>query len=125
MQEETYLLQLYRYIELNPVRAGMVEQPSDYVWSSYEINALGKQSELCTPHSLYLALGREPLERQENYCELFKRHVDGVLLENIRIATNKGLALGCDRFKEDVENLTGRRVVAQKMGRSVGWRKDK
>ena len=53
------------------------------------------------------------------------RNVDGVLLENIRITTNKGLALGCDRFKEDVENLTGRRVVAQKMGRSVGWRKDK
>ena len=55
-----------------------------------DINALGKQSELCTPHSLYLALGREPLERQENYCELFKRHVDGVLLENIQIRQTKG-----------------------------------
>ncbi len=125
VQEETYLLQLYRYIELNPVRAGMVEQPSDYVWSSYPINALGKLSELCTPHSLYLALGREPLERQANYRELFKHHVEGTLLENIRVATNKGLALGCDRFKEDIENLTGRRMRAQKMGRSVGWRKDK
>jgi len=55
VQEENYLLQLYRYIDLNPVRAGIVEQPSDYVWSSYPINALGKTSELCTPHPLYLA----------------------------------------------------------------------
>ena len=75
--------------------------------ASYQINALRKQSELCTHHSLYLALGREPLERQENYCELFKRHVDGVLLENIRIATNKGLALGCDRFKGLVSKMSG------------------
>ena len=60
VQEESYLIQLYRYIELNPVRAGMVEQPSDYVWSSYPTNALGKASEICTPHPLYLALGRNP-----------------------------------------------------------------
>ncbi len=50
VQEDKYLLHLYRYIELNPVRAGMVEQPSDYSWSSYPINALGKKSELCTSH---------------------------------------------------------------------------
>lgn len=42
VQEEIYLSQLYRYIELNPVRAKIVEHPSDYVWSSYQINALGK-----------------------------------------------------------------------------------
>jgi putative transposase len=51
-------------IELNPVRAGMVGQPSDYAWSSYSINALGKESELCRPHSLFIALGGEPKERQ-------------------------------------------------------------
>ena len=48
VQEENYLLLLYRYIELNPVRAGMLGQPSDYAWSSYSINAVGKDSELCT-----------------------------------------------------------------------------
>ncbi len=42
-----------RYIELNPVRACMVDEPSEYVWSSYQINALGKISSLCTPHPLY------------------------------------------------------------------------
>ena len=125
VQEEIYLLQLYRYIELNPVRAGMVEQPSDYSWSSYAINALGKSSQLCTPHPLYLALGKEAKERQANYRELFKRHVDGLLLEEIRQTVNKSMALGNERFKADVESLTGRRVTAKKMGRPVGWRKDK
>ena len=50
VQTEYYLLALYRYIELNPVRAGMVKDPADYSFSSYQINALGKQSNLCTPH---------------------------------------------------------------------------
>ena len=125
VQEENYLLQLYRYIELNPVRAGMVEQPSDYVWSSYPINALGKTSVLCTPHPLYLALGSEPIERQSNYRELFKYHVEGKLLEDIRFAANKGMVLGNGQFKADVESLTGRRMTAKKMGRPVGWRKKK
>jgi len=123
VQEEIYLLQLYRYIELNPVRAGMVEQPSDYVWSSYQINALGKISELCTPHFLYLALGKGAIERQLSYRELFKYHVEGKLLEDIRSAENKGMALGNVRFEAEIESLTGRRMTAKKMGRTVGWRK--
>jgi putative transposase len=90
VQEEGYLLQLYRYIELNPVRAGIVGKPSDYVWSSYSINALDKKSQLCTPHLLYLAFGSEPKERQASYRELFKCHVEGALLEDIRLAINKG-----------------------------------
>jgi len=125
VQEETYLIQLYRYIELNPVRAGMVEQPSDYVWSSYPINALGKVSELCTPHAVYLALGKDANERQASYRELFKHHVDGKLLEDIRLVVNKGMALGSERFKTEIESLSGRRMTAKKMGRPVGWRKER
>ena len=89
VQGENYLLQLYRYIELNPLRAGMVQQPSDYVWSSYSINALGKSSELCTHHPLYLALGSDLKERQANYRDLFKHQVEGKLLTDIRQAVNK------------------------------------
>jgi putative transposase len=55
VEDEAYLIHLYRYIELNPVRASMVAQLSDYVWFSYQINALGKVSNLCTPHCLYTA----------------------------------------------------------------------
>jgi putative transposase len=123
VQEENYLLQLYRYIELNPVRAGMVKEPSDYSWSSYQINALGKKSNLCTPHSLYLALANTPKIRQENYRELFKYELEDELLENIRFASNQGMALGNERFKAEIESLTGRRMTAKKMGRPFGWRK--
>jgi putative transposase len=125
VQADDYLLQLYRYIELNPVRAGMVDEPSEYKWSSYQINALGKTSELCTPHALYLALGSENGKRQEAYREFFTSHVNGKLLEDIRLATNKGIALGSDYFKKQIEDLTGRRMTPRKMGRPEGWRKTK
>lgn len=125
VQEDIYLLQLYRYIELNPVRAGMVAQPADYPWSSYATNAGGKASGLCTPHSLYLALGKKLGEQQANYRALFDQNIEAKLLEEIRQALNKGLAIGNDRFKSEVENLTGRRLTAKKAGRPLGWRKIK
>lgn len=125
VQEENYLLQLCRYIELNPVRAGMVQQPSEYVWSSYAIHALGKSSELWSPHSLYLALSNIPQERQAKYRDLFKHQVEGELLEEIRQEVNKGMALGNARFKADIERLTGRRMTTNKSGRPSGWRKGK
>ncbi|MEA1934402.1 MAG: transposase [Thermodesulfobacteriota bacterium] len=125
VQAERYLLEVYRYIELNPVRAEMVTDPGEYRWSSYQINALGKVSDLCTPHPEYLALGVEPLECRENYRALFVHHVDNELLEEIRTNTNKGMAIGNDRFKEEIETLTGRRLRAKKRGRPSGWRKVK
>lgn len=126
VQEELYLMQLYRYIELNPVRAEMVSHPGEYRWSSYSANACGKESSLCSPHSEYLALGATPTERQQNYSKLFDHHIDDIeLLKDIRGNTNKGLAIGNDRFKQQIEMLTGRRVSSGKRGRPVGWRKRK
>ena len=126
VQEERYLLEVYRYIELNPVRAEMVTEPGEYRWSSYQVNAWGKVSNLCTPHPEYLALSVVPLARHKNYRALFVHHVDDTeLLEEIRKNTNKGLAVGNDRFKEEIEMLTGRRVIAKKRGRPLGWRKRK
>ncbi len=117
VESESYLLHLYRYIELNPVRANMVSQPDDYSWSSYGCNALGKESDLRTPHELYLALGRTKNKRMERYRALFEAHVDGVLLDEIRQSLNKGLALGNDRFTRQIEELTGQRVTPGKRGR--------
>ena len=125
VQEDRYLLELYRYIELNPVRAEMVEDPGEYVWSSYQCNGLGKSSEMCMPHPEYQALGSNPEERRSNYRSLFSKHVGGELLEEIRLNTNKGLAIGNHRFKEEIEALTGRRVESKKRGRPLGWRKMK
>ncbi len=116
VEAEKYLLELYRYIELNPVRAKMVEDPSEYAWSSYQINALGKTSVLCTPHTEYMRLGLTNDERMKNYRALFSHHVERDLLEEIRSNTNKGMAIGHDRFKDEIEKLTGRRMMPKKIG---------
>ncbi len=123
VQSNLYLMQLYRYIELNPVRASMVEEPSQYPWSSYQTNALGKVSNLCTPHKLYLELGMTKNERQNAYKALFKYHVSKEQLEEIRISLAKGLALGNAKFKAEIESQTGRRVTQGKRGRAKGWSK--
>ena len=117
IQSEQYLLELYRYIELNPVRADMVAEPSEYSWSSYACNALGIETDLQTPHANYLALGLSKKERLENYRELFKTHIDTELLKEIRESVNKGLALGNERFTTEIEALTGRRITPRKAGR--------
>jgi putative transposase len=65
----------------------MMDDPSEYAWSSYQINALGKISDLCTPHPEYLRLGETQNERMENYRALFSCHVEGDLLEDIRLSS--------------------------------------
>jgi len=90
VESERYLLTLYRYIELNPVRARMVEHPAEYSWSSYGCNALGVESELQTPHEQYISLGKAKEERLVAYRELFKVQIDRNLLKGIRDSVNKG-----------------------------------
>lgn len=113
---ESYLLLCQRYIELNPVRAGMVETPGDYVWSSYRANGLGQPIKLWSPHYVYEQLGKTVAERAAAYRELFRCHLNSTLLDDIRRASNQGMALGNDRFKQEVERLAGRRVVSLKRG---------
>ncbi|MCK5649103.1 MAG: transposase [Gammaproteobacteria bacterium] len=117
IQSEQYLFELHRYIELNPVRAGMVEEPGEYSWSSYACNALGIETELQTPHSLYLALAKTKNERLENYRELFKAHIGNASLKEIREGINKGLALGNKQFTTQIETLSKSRVTPRKAGR--------
>ncbi len=62
-----YLLACMRYIELNPVKAGLVQSAADYCWSSYRANALGREDPLVTPHPCYYALGRTPQARRASY----------------------------------------------------------
>jgi REP-associated tyrosine transposase len=68
-----HLLACMRYIEENPVRAGLAARPGAYPWSSYRANALGEDDELITPHAHYYSLGRSPDERRAAYAALFAR----------------------------------------------------
>ena len=111
----SYLLNCQRYIELNPVRAGMVISPEAYRWSSYHSNGLGVQSKLLTPHDLYLQLGASQGERLSNYQELFQSQVEGQLLHDIRKGTHAGF-LGSDKFKKEMQALTGESFSPRKRG---------
>lgn len=113
---EEYLLICQRYIELNPVRAGMVVSPEAYVWSSYRANGLGRATKLWTPHWVYNRLGKTVEERAKAYRALFSGHLDKKALDEIRVASNKGMALGSDKFKQEIEALSGRRVTPKKRG---------
>lgn len=116
IDSETYLLICMRYIELNPVRAGMVDHPSDYPWSSYRCNAMGKTDVLVQPHTEYLRLGKTDEERQAAYRQLFKHHIAESSLNEIREATNKAWVLGNDRFKQRVQRQLERRVEPSARG---------
>lgn len=116
-QQEDYLLACHRYIELNPVRSGMVEHPADYRWSSYAGNAQGDDNDLLSAHPQYTALGKDSTERQANYRELFRYQLDPQMIDQIRFAINSNYALGNPRFQNQVAEALGRRVTPGKAGR--------
>lgn len=117
IQEETYLLACQRYIELNPVRAGMVMHPSEYRWSSYQVNAQGANDGLVKPHSLYMALGLDAASRQMACRELCRYELEPGLVDGIRRATNGNFALGNERFAAQISAALGKRAVPGKPGR--------
>lgn len=116
-QEENYFLACQRYIELNPVRAGIVPHPGEYRWSSYRANAQGENDSLLVPHPLYQALGGDPMARQFAYRELFRYELEPGMIDSIRQATNGNFALGSHRFAEQVADVLGRRAARGKPGR--------
>jgi putative transposase len=117
---ERYLLTCMRYIEMNPVRAAMVEHPADYQWSSYRTNALGHPNNLVTAHELYRRLDRSDEQRQSAYRQLFRSQIPKGDLEAIRRSTHKAWVLGNDRFRAKIERIAGRRASPLPKGRPVG-----
>src|SRR6185369_13083140 len=109
IDSEAYFLACCRYIELNPVRAGMVRRARDYPWSSYRAHALGGADALVADHPLYRALGRTAAERQAEYRALFRGGLDEAFVAALRHATNGGWALGGERFKREIAAALGRR----------------
>jgi putative transposase len=117
VQAESYLLACQRYIELNPVRAAMVEDPAHYRWTSYRANALGQADALLTPHPLYRALGQSDEEQRAAYRALFRAQLDGAAIDDIRLALNQSQPLGNERFYAQIEKMTGVRREAKPRGR--------
>ena len=117
IQQEDYLLRCQRYIEMNPVRAGIVKHPGEYSWSSYQVNGQGSTSDVVNQHYLYLNLGRTASERQMAYREFFRYELEPGEVDEIRKATNGNFALGSSVFKQELSEMLGRRVTPGKAGR--------
>jgi len=117
VDSEQYLLRCYRYIELNPVRAGMVESPGAYPWSSFRANAWGEASTLLVPHPVYQGLGPSPASRRTAYRALFERPLSPEELQEIRSALSGGFVLGSEEFAARIEELSGKRATARRPGR--------
>ena len=117
VDSETYLLRCYRYIELNPVRAGIVAHAKEYRWSSFASNGGGGTDALVHPHPAYTALGTNPHERQVAYRALVEDAVDAEEMATIRTFLRRQHALGSDRFRDQIEAMLQRRVGPAKIGR--------
>jgi putative transposase len=111
VESQRYLFTCYRYIELNPVRAGIVTAPKSYRRSSHPANAIGALDAVVVPHEEYLALGSDSMTRQDTYRAFFAVELPEDELAAVRAATNKGWALGEKRFRDGIASLLERRTM--------------
>lgn len=123
VQSERYLINTQRYIELNPVRAGMVSDPATHRWSSHRRLALGLRDDLVTPHPLFLGLGGRSEESCATYRSLFAKPLDEAVVEQIRDATHHGWGIGDPDFLEWAGRLCDRRAWRTRAAPGGGRRK--
>jgi len=120
LDEKEFLLTCSRYIELNPVRAGLVKHPRDYRWSSYAHNAMSLKDEMLSAHREYKKLGSDNKQRAAAYRALFKKKLSAETIALITESTIKGWALGNAKFAHRIEKLSGRRATQLPKGRPKG-----
>ena len=117
IESERYLLACMGYIDLNPVRAGMVEQAQDYRWSSHR-HCIGQASDkLVSLHALYWALGNTPFAREAAYAELVQAGLAASVRENLTRSALSGWVLGSAEFVDGLQQGTDRRLSPGKAGR--------
>lgn len=117
IDSDEYLWKCHQYVELNPVRAGMVAGPELYLWSSFGANALGQHDPLVTPHSMYADLGVDVAKRCAAYARMFDRELPAESAAQIRAALRRGLPLGGEAFIDRVNSASGRRSAIRPRGR--------
>lgn len=117
IQAERYLLACMVYMDLNPVRAGMVADPADYPWSSHA-HYIGRRSDrLITPHPLYWELGNTPFARDQAYGDLVRAGVSDEQKRALTDSALRGWALGEMDYVTDLQRRTERRVSRAQPGR--------
>lgn len=120
IQTDRYLLACMAYLDLNPVRAGMVADPAHYAWSSHR-HFMGQTNDRrITPHALYWALGNTPFAREAAYTELVRTGLEMDEQKAITQATLQGWALGDADFVDELQKRTPRRITKASAGRPAG-----
>jgi putative transposase len=109
---DDYAIACYRYIDLNPMRACMVEHPSRYPWSSYTTNVGGAPQSFLTPHPSFSALASEPPLRAAAYRDLCDTPLSQTVIDEIRRATRTGQRIGGPRKRRG----RPKRSTAQEIG---------
>jgi len=117
VQGDRYLLCCMRYIESNPIRAGITKNLKEYPWSSYACNAYGKKNTLITHHGIYESLDKDSVKKRKTYRELFKHRLDEEDITRIRAAWQTGTPLGNDKFLAKIEKTLKQKVGYAKRGR--------
>lgn len=119
IEAEPYLLACSSYIELAPVRDGVVASAAEYAWSSCEHHVGLTQDPLITDHARYWALGNTPFDREAAYRELLEQALAATEIHEISAAVEKGWVLGSEKFKMRLQKDSGRRVAPARRGRPV------
>lgn len=117
IDSERYFLTCAVYIDLNPVRAGLVTRPADYLWSSHAQLVGLRQDKLVKPHALYWQLGNTPFAREAAYAELMNQGISARQHAMVTESALKGWALGEERYLADLQKLAPRRLRKIKVGR--------
>lgn len=117
IQAERHLMACMAYIDLNPVRAGMVEQARDYPWSSHGHYIGLRTDKLITPHPLLWELGNTPFAREAAYADLVQGGISSVQQDGLTRSALSGWALGGEDFVADLQARTTRRLSKARPGR--------
>ena len=117
IQTDRYLLTCMAYIDLNPVRAGLVNEAKDYPWSSHGHYVGLRADKVITPHSLFWALGNTPFGREAAYAEMVRSGVSADQQAALTRSALSGWALGGEDFVADLQKRTERRVQKVQAGR--------
>ena len=116
VDSDAYIMACYRYVELNPVRAGMVSRAAQYPWSSHLRNAGLHRDPVVRAHPAYVALGGDERTRTAQYAGLFEDELDDAILDRIRLATNRQHPLGAEDFVRRIGSLVGVDYLSERRG---------
>jgi putative transposase len=122
ISKDEYLLACGSYVELNPVRAKIVEDPKDYRWSSYQAYGYGKKDEVVDVHPVYLRLSEDEIERRKKYRQFIRMMLKEK--EAMKGEMDRRIVYGSERFVQEITTAYKISEKIKQMGRQMGWRKN-